>query len=138
MSNLRQIVNQIQMIPSNDYQFYGNRIYMIVGPQTNISNFNEAAFQKCKKEIKTRSLGGVPKVETSFDLFQEIGKHPSDYYMKDTLNKISTYWYDKGHDLKKSWYDAIVVLPGWEKSQGAAIEVLTAYMCGIPLVEWIG
>lgn len=130
-------MNQIQMIPSNKYRFYGNKIYMIAGPQTGISNFNEKAFQECKEEIKKRSLEGSPRIETSFDIFQEIGKHPLDYYMKDTLSKISTYWYDKERDMKKPWYDAVIVLPGWENSRGATIEVLTAFSCGIPLVEWV-
>lgn len=31
--------------------------------------------------------------------------------------------------------DAVVVMPGWEASQGARLEVHVARECGIPVVE---
>jgi len=91
---------------------YKTKLY-ICGPMTGIKNFNFPAFNKAAKDLESLNFKVVNPAS-----FQEDTEKTWDYYMRKDIIEM----------LRKC--DKIVTLPGWEKSQGAKLEVYIAKKLG--------
>lgn len=95
----------------------------ISGPMTGLPLFNFPAFAEAAREI--RSLGFAVLSPHEFDLEEgfEPGDDHSDFDLRAALER----------DLRAvEEADAVVVLPGWQDSPGAVLEVLLAEAYGKP------
>lgn len=104
------------------------RLY-IAGPMTGLPQFNYPAFFEAEEQLK--KLGHVPlnparnDGETLAEAVQEAG----------TIDKPahSWEWYLRRDIPHAVSADGIVVLPGWQKSRGANLEMHIATALGMPV-----
>jgi hypothetical protein len=101
------------------------KIY-IAGPMRGLPLYNFPAFMAAAERI--RAFGHTPVnpaerdiVEDGFDPAKDEAK-PFRFYMRHDLPLVMDC-------------DAVAVLPGWEKSKGASLEVHVARECEIPIFE---
>lgn len=91
------------------------RIY-ISGPMTGIEEFNYPLFNSTATRLREQGYEVINPAETD----DGDTSKPWDYYMR----------IDIAHVLS---VDALVVLPGWQASKGASLEVTIARALGVPV-----
>ena len=96
------------------------------GPMTGLPEYNKAAFAECELELTIRGY----KVfnPASPDRLPKDGEDPISYeeYLRRDLRVLTS---------SKNRPDAIVILPGWQHSKGANLEVFIGQILGIDIVE---
>lgn len=98
-------------------------IFYISGPMRGLPNLNFAAFDSAKAKLV--ALGH--SVVSPADLDRELGKcHAAEGYARRDANAM----------INKC--DAILLLPGWEKSRGAVAEFFLARWCEYPVYNLYG
>jgi len=127
------IIDAMRFVSSSEYRFSDGREYFISGPMSGIDGWNKAAFDACEARIKELSQGGAYVLNPASDTPAEISsERPHTYYMFHTLHELVRMCYSDDTPM----FDAVVLLPGWEKSYGAVMEAMVAHECGIDLVLW--
>ena len=109
-------------------QLRGKRVYL-AGPMSGIKDFNFPAFHNAASDL--RDLGVVvfsPAEEGYGDGDPETGETPTEEEYRKFLATDVEYIVRHAQ--------AVVVLPGWETSRGAKLEVQTANYLRLPVVEW--
>jgi hypothetical protein len=96
---------------------YTNRVY-ISGPMTGQPQFNFQAFNEAAKELRARGFKVV---------------NPAENFGGRTDLDRRTYL---AHDIRQiTRVDAVVVLPGWQGSRGACLEVAVARGLDMPVLD---
>lgn len=104
------------------------RLY-IAGPMTGLPNFNYPAFFAAEEQIAAlgheplnpaRTDGPTVEDAVANSGTAENPAHPWEYYLRRDIPKVTSA-------------DALVVLPGWQDSRGANLEVHIATQLGMPL-----
>ena len=103
----------------------------IAGPMSGLPNFNYPAFNAAEKRLLAAGFHtSNPTVTTAFEKRMpppsEQGRIYS-WYLRAGLHRLITC-------------DAVALLPGWEKSTGANLEVHVARKLGLtiqPLESWL-
>ena len=98
------------------------------GPMTGIEEFNRPAFQKAAQHL--RDLG-----------FEVIDPGEGEEY--DTIEKAALavsrqklqMYLSRDIDLIQEMADVVVLMPGWEDSNGCKLEVAVADAVGVPVFE---
>lgn len=111
------------------------RLY-IIGPVTGIPENNRPAFEEARKRLMSAGYDvdiphnfitpGTPHEEAMIISIHKLTER--NYFVEGALGR----W--------KPAYQGVARLPGWERSEGARIELLVAEACGIPcktVAEWI-
>lgn len=109
------------------------RLY-ISGPVTGIEHDNVTAFRRAQRLL----------TEAGYEAFipHEIVE-PSDSHetaMLLCVNELTERTQKPGIGHPVPRYDGVALLPGWEQSEGARLEVAVAEACGIPcktVGEWL-
>ncbi len=96
-----------------------NKLYLS-GPMTGVKNFNHDLFNKVAAEF--RMVG--------FDVCS-----PSEFFDGDKTREREEYMREAFKYLLEA--DTVVILPGWEQSKGARIEITVAQELGLNLVEYV-
>lgn len=86
------------------------------GPMTGLPDYNYPVFREAAKTL--RSYGQV--VFDPSEAFEGRTDLPKEVYMRKDLEEL----------LKA---DVVALLPGWQNSSGALLEVEVAKQCGIPI-----
>ena len=98
----------------------------LAGPMTGIPEYNFPAFQLAAADLRGRGIDVWSPAEhdlaNGFDPATDAAK-PLRHYMEHDLPAVLAS-------------DAVVVLPGWEDSKGARLEVHTATACDIPVLSY--
>lgn len=101
-------------------------IVYIAGPMTGIEDFNYPAFRTAESELGKRGIECLNPADS--EQHNDTGKPQAwDWYMRHALRMVTQS-------------DAICLLPGWEQSRGAQIEVTVAEALGLdirPYDEWL-
>lgn len=98
----------------------------VAGPMTGIEGFNYPAFHRA---VRTLRYVGIPALSAAHDEFGEPVDPP-------TPDDAKPYGYYLRHALRILLdCDEVVLLPGWEESRGASIEVKVAQALGMPVIE---
>jgi len=115
-----------------------HRIY-IAGPMTYHPHFNFPAFIEAGQRLLAAGFDVVNPAELDSDeeraaAMASLDGHPIHYANGKT-------WGDfLARDVKliaDGGIEAVVCLPGWEKSRGARLETFVAFLCGLPIyVLW--
>lgn len=101
------------------------KIY-VAGPMRNFPEYNFPAFHEATATL--RRLG--------HDVFNPAERDLQDGF-DPTIDKALPLTYYMRIDLPAVCEsDAVVVLPGWQLSQGANIEVFVAMQCGLQVLEY--
>lgn len=113
----------------------GKRVFLS-GPITGMPSFNAAGFAAAHEMLN--DAGAKYVFDPAFERYVEVSKGKTEggrgYYMRKTLAElISTETdYDRSY---RSHYDVLVLLPGWEDSDGARVEADVAKAIGIEVCE---
>ena len=98
----------------------------VAGPMTGIEKFNYPAFHQAVRALRHV---GVPAFSAADDEFGEpmdpptvIDAKPHGHYLRHALRLLLDC-------------DEVVLLPGWEDSRGASIEVKVAQALDMPVTE---
>lgn len=86
------------------------------GPMTGLPDYNYPAFREAAKTL--RSFG--QQVFDPSEAFEGRTDLPKEIYMRKDIEEL----------LKA---DVVALLPGWQTSSGAQLEVEVAKQCGIPI-----
>ena len=102
------------------------QIAYLAGPMRGYAEYNFPAFHAAAAKLRTHGLAVWSPAEhdvnqDGFDPAKDTAQ-PMKHYMKRDLPAVLEA-------------DMVCVLPGWEKSQGAQLEVHVAQTCGIPVYE---
>jgi len=103
----------------------GGQHCYLAGPMRGIPEYNFPSFFAAATSLRTRGIEVWSPAENdvhqdSFDPAKDT-PHPMLHYMKRDLPAVLNA-------------DFVAVLPGWETSQGATLEVNVARACGIPVL----
>lgn len=62
--------------------------------------------------------------------------HSHEHWMRSTLHELTRYWdmQDRNKD-NEPYYDVLMLLDGWWRSDGANAERMAARACGIEVIE---
>lgn len=102
-----------------------SRVYL-AGPMRGLPEFNFPAFHQAASVLRSCGFDvWSPAERDEAEGFNPKGDEakPLAYYMRFDLPAVCEA-------------DQIVVLPGWEQSQGAQLEVYVARACGIPVLSY--
>lgn len=106
------------------------------GPMSGVGHWNVDGFALAHEKVKAAGAADVydPAVEY---LTKGSAKEPHEKCMRRTLNELTRpkalrTMLEAADD--SPFYDAIVMLPGWERSIGAKLEMDVAISCGIKVV----
>lgn len=103
----------------------------VAGPMTGIPQFNIPAFITLTARLRRAGYEVVSPVERDSDAVREAalasldGKLVNDMIAGETWGEILA----RDVAIVADEVQAIVVLPGWEHSRGARLEVFTALLC---------
>lgn len=98
----------------------------VAGPMTGIDNFNYPAFHQAVRALGSLKIRAVSAAHddtgSPVDPPTVIDAKPYDYYLRHALRMLLDC-------------DEVVLLPGWDESRGASIEVKVAQALGMPVTE---
>ena len=100
---------------------YQGRAY-ISGPMTGYPGYNYAAFDAAEPVLEAEGYDVINLARN----FGGRADHPG--------GRAAYMRLDVGHVLDA---DLVFVLPGWEKSRGARLEILTAQELGLPVFDFV-
>jgi len=107
--------------------------YYLAGPMTGYKKFNFPLFTRVTTGLRAIGYDITSPVVTDEPDMQEIawkspdGKH--DEKFKETWGEVLA----KDVLLIADEMESIIVLPNWNKSKGARLEVFVAVLCGYPI-----
>lgn len=111
-------------------RFDGKRVFLS-GPMTGLPDWNRTAFQAA--ENAAYEAGAELVFNPCFYApIRRADALPHESYMALTLHALTRL--DDAERFRMR-YDAIAMLPGWERSEGAKVERAVAEACGIEVVE---
>ena len=118
------------------------RLY-VAGPMTGIPQFNFPAFDRAAYELRRHDFDVVSPAELDNDEDRAAAMASPDGSALDYGNGVKSTWGDfLSRDVKlitDGGIEAIVVLPGWERSRGARLETFVgAAMNGLPIYYYNG
>lgn len=111
----------------------GLRLY-IAGPMTGLPQFNIPTFDAVADELRALGFDAVSPAELDDEATRAAALQSPDGSMADPLNGET--WGDfLARDVKliADSIDAIALLPGWEDSRGAQLEVFVGRLCRLPV-----
>lgn len=113
--------------------FEGKRVF-ISGPMTGMEGWNRAAFAGVRGAL---AGAGAADVMDPAGISAGDDRHGHAHWMLWTLRELTSYSRPErpGGDRRPYW-DALVLLDGWEGSAGARTERAAAEACGIAIFEW--
>ena len=120
---------------ADDYDFFGKNVFLS-GPMTGIDGWNREAFANASAYVRDRGAASVhnPIVNAPTG-WRAPDSHEG--YMVQSLHTLTGWDYGDfaEHANRLPDFDALVLLPGWESSEGAIAEKAVAVACGIDVVE---
>lgn len=106
----------------------GNKVYL-AGPMRGYPEHNAPAFREAAQWLRLQGTEVISPVELDESEGLDLNDSYSDEEVGDFLRRDLI-------SFLTGEVDAIVVLPGWEESQGAALEVHVARETGLPIYSY--
>jgi hypothetical protein len=99
----------------------------IAGPMRDLPKFNFPAFDRAEARLRAAGWEVVNPARMDremdgFDPTQKAMAHSIEFYMRRDLPAVAGC-------------DAIALLPGWERSDGAQKELAVAHWCGLDVLD---
>lgn len=106
----------------------------IAGPMTGLPQFNVPAFERMAARLRASGHEVVSPAELDSPAVREAALKSSDGKLDENGKLAGETWGDMlARDVKiiaDVIRDGIVVLPGWQASRGARLEVFVGLLCG--------
>lgn len=106
----------------------GKWVYLS-GKMTGLPGFNRQAFSNAAVDLMEKGARTVYNPAWNAPKVEEAREHS--FYMIHDLHELTKYNFEQD----KPSYDVIALLPGWEDSQGACIELQVAIACGLEVLH---
>lgn len=116
-------------MPKKTGRVKGRRVFLS-GPMSGIENLNVGAFAEAHAKVK--EAGAYEVYNPAIEYLQQPGlegSHEHSWYMARCINELTALHPYRTH------YDVLVLLPGWEGSDGALLEREVAAACGIEVIS---
>jgi hypothetical protein len=110
----------------------------VAGPMTGLPQFNIPAFERMTRRLRAYGLEVVSPVERDSQAVQDFARASKDGKLSANGTIAGETW---GQILARDVIivadevEAIVVLPGWNKSKGARLETFVALLCNKPVYQ---
>lgn len=111
----------------------GKEKVYLAGPMEGIVEFNYPLFNALTNELRRQGHSVVNPAELDAEHGWPEEPGSDDYYVGPTARAL--YMRRDLPELVKC--DAIALMPGWQDSVGANIELMTALVCGLTVWEWV-
>jgi len=118
----------------------------IAGPMTGIPQFNIPAFDDAAADLRARGYDVVSPAELDDPVIREIELASPDGDLVALTAELQRRGLAKGtwgeflardvQLISDEGIEAIVVLPGWDKSKGARLETFVGRLCGLPILHY--
>lgn len=108
----------------------------IAGPMTGLPQFNIPAFERAARRLRAAGYKIISPVELDSQLVRDEAMASPDGAMPAGGKIGGETWGEilgRAVRVIADQVGAIVVLPSWEKSRGARLEVFVALLCGLPI-----
>lgn len=114
------------------------RVY-IAGPMTGIRQFNFPAFFSMAASLRTAGFDVHSPAEMDDEATRAVAMTSPDGAPGSGSANGETWGDFLARDVKllaDSGIEAVVVLPGWQRSKGARLETFVASLVGLPVYTW--
>lgn len=105
-------------------------IVYLAGPMTGYEEWNFPAFLEAASKLRARGYRVLSPAEMELGEGFDPTAEPGEFTEKDLHNAMAR---DLRAVLNDAW--AVVVLPGWQGSKGATLEVAVARAIGKPVLD---
>lgn len=108
------------------------KFYYIAGPMSGIPRFNIPAFDEAARKLREAGFNIVSPAELDDPVTREMAWNSPDGATLNDVHPNGESWGDfLARDVKlvADKVQGVIVLPGWEKSRGARLEVMVALLC---------
>jgi hypothetical protein len=114
------------------------RLY-IAGPMTGIPHFNIPAFDAAAAGLRALGHEVINPAEEDSPEVRAAALASSTGSLEDLVSTGETWGDMLARDVKiiADGVDGVVLLPGWQNSRGARLELFTAHTCGRRTDLWI-
>lgn len=121
------------IIPKSDRKavFLRHRRPYIAGPMRGYELLNFPAFDAARDRIK--ALGQDPI--SPADLDRQSGMHEADVISEEDMSRTLRECIKRDVIAICDYSDSVVLLDGWEKSSGSAVEIALAHFLKLPVYE---
>jgi hypothetical protein len=103
---------------------------ILSGPMTGLPNYNIAAFMDAHAELRKLGAGDIFNPALSW-MQQGCVEKSHGEWLRASLHELTT----RAYAGTGNRYDVLALLPGWQESNGACMEVSVADAIGIQMVE---
>jgi hypothetical protein len=113
-------------------------VYYIAGPMSGIPRFNIPMFRQAATFARAQGLTVISPAELDSPAVQEAAFASEDGKMESGKIAGETWGEMLARDVKivADKVQGLILLPGWEKSRGARLEVFTALLCDHQFMEY--
>lgn len=113
------------------YCAYGTNAFLS-GPMTGYKNYNERKFIAAQIKLKNAGAEDVynPILQWICEPLRVSETRDHESYMVECVQELS-----RTKEDGTPYYDVLVQLDGWKRSDGARVEKIVAESCGIPCVS---
>jgi len=115
------------------------KFYYIAGPMSGIPQFNIPAFDEASKNLRPAGYKIISPAELDDPSTREMAYNSPDGATLNDQHPNGESWGDfLARDVKivADKANGIIVLPDWEKSRGARLEMMVALLCGHELLHY--
>ena len=113
--------------------------YYLAGPMTGIPQFNYPAFDEAAKFLRASEYDVVSPAELDDPETRRMAMSSPDGALGSGCVNDETWGDFLSRDVKliADECKGVIVLPGWEKSRGARLEVFVALLCGYEILRYL-
>ncbi len=116
-----------------------SEVWYIAGPMSGIPKFNTPLFNRVAKILRSRGHSVINPAELDSDKMQGLAASSTDGDAHALCDECGESWGDvlaRDVRLIANKVTTILMLPGWETSRGARLELYVARLCDIRVVMW--
>lgn len=113
-------------------------VYYLAGPMTGVPHFNFPAFDEAASKLRNLGMDIISPAELDMPAIRENAMRSQDG-LKIHGESAGTKWGEfLGRDIRilTDKCGGLILLPGWQKSKGARVEVFVAMQHQYPIFEY--
>lgn len=112
------------------------RVFM-AGPIVGAPDWNREAFRSCERVLLALGAERVHNPTANAPIGDMGGRFPQPGFLRDELRElIRTRTTGRGMTRAHGCYDAMVLMPGWEEDDAAAVLYTVANALGMEVETW--
>ena len=110
----------------------GKRVFLS-GSMTGMPDWNRETFAQA--EAQCYECGAFEVFNPAADAPHGDDPHSHEHWMRRTIHELTRWVNGTAIEDNEPYWDVLVQLPGWARSEGATLEFIVAKDCGIEIKE---